>query len=127
MIAIDFTASNGDPRVINSLHYCPPNGMSDYEKAIRAVGEIVSQYDSDGIFPVVGFGARYIDQSTRNHVVSHCLELAPPRTIVGIEQVVQVYKNTLSNITLYGPTNFSQVIRWASTEAGADISQDNLH
>jgi hypothetical protein len=97
MIAIDLTASNGDPVIPSSLHYCPPGGMSggsnvtdmqtlnefahffyrifscfcsltDYEKAMRAVGSVVAAYDSDGVFPVVGFGARFVDPSTGREV-----------------------------------------------------------
>ena len=44
-IAIDFTASNGDPQSPKSLHYinaCQPNL---YATALKAVGEIIQDYD----------------------------------------------------------------------------------
>ena len=59
-VAIDFTASNGDPRQPGTPHYFhPPESKewNDYEKAIFAVGSILAKYDSDQRFPVWGFGA----------------------------------------------------------------------
>lgn len=52
--AIDYTASNGDPRMENSLHYL--GGNNQYEKALYNVGMVVEPYDSDRSFPVFGFG-----------------------------------------------------------------------
>jgi C2 domain/Copine len=49
-IAIDFTGSNGDPRRPGTLHYIHPDGsLNDYEKAITAVGSIISKYDNDQV------------------------------------------------------------------------------
>jgi len=39
VVAIDFTASNGDPHNSDSLHYL--GGTNQYEKAINAVGHIL--------------------------------------------------------------------------------------
>jgi len=38
-VAVDFTASNGDPNHPQSLHYRNPTGDNQYALAIRAVGE----------------------------------------------------------------------------------------
>jgi len=59
-MAIDFTASNGNPTTSSSLHYISPGGMhpNQYELAIQAVGDIIEDYDTDKLFPVLGFGAR---------------------------------------------------------------------
>ncbi|XP_075778033.1 copine-4 isoform X2 [Pelodiscus sinensis] len=57
-VAIDFTASNGDPRNSCSLHYIHPYQPNEYLKALVAVGEICQDYDSDKMFPAFGFGAR---------------------------------------------------------------------
>lgn len=51
MVAIDFTASNGDPRFTNSLHYRNPYQPNEYEKAIQTIGSILAPYDWDGNFP----------------------------------------------------------------------------
>lgn len=44
-VAIDFTASNGDPRNSCSLHYIHPYQPNEYLKALVAVGEICQDYD----------------------------------------------------------------------------------
>jgi len=52
IVAIDFTGSNGDPRVPGTLHYNANGIKNDYEKAILAVGNILSNFDTDKKFPV---------------------------------------------------------------------------
>lgn len=45
-VAIDFTASNGNPATPSSLHYLNPYGTpNQYAAAIMAVGEIIQDYD----------------------------------------------------------------------------------
>jgi hypothetical protein len=51
-IAIDFTASNGDPRAPGSLHYVDQSTPSLYARALRAVGEIVQDYDRLILLPL---------------------------------------------------------------------------
>ena len=66
--AIDLTGSNGDPQDKDSLHYIGNNGTiatSDYQKAIRSIGTIVEKYDSDGKFPVYGFGLAVKNESSK--------------------------------------------------------------
>ncbi|XP_074221833.1 copine-6 isoform X3 [Camelus bactrianus] len=57
-VAIDFTASNGDPRSSQSLHCLSSRQPNHYLQALRAVGGICQDYDSDKRFPAFGFGAR---------------------------------------------------------------------
>ena len=45
-VAIDFTASNGDPRSSQSLHHIDPHQPNMYARALHAVGEIIQDYDS---------------------------------------------------------------------------------
>lgn len=60
-IAIDFTASNGNPQDPKSLHYRNPSGEpNEYLKAIMAVGDIVASYDQTKQFPVPYFTYRRI-------------------------------------------------------------------
>lgn len=44
-MAIDFTASNGDPRNSCSLHYINPFQPNEYLQALVAVGEVCQDYD----------------------------------------------------------------------------------
>uniref|UniRef100_A0A8B9TQJ5 C2 domain-containing protein n=1 Tax=Anas platyrhynchos TaxID=8839 RepID=A0A8B9TQJ5_ANAPL len=57
-VAIDFTASNGNPSQSTSLHYLSPYQLNAYTMALKAVGEIIQDYDSDKMFPALGFGAK---------------------------------------------------------------------
>ena len=60
MCAIDFTGSNGHPDDYQSLHYLKGGTPSQYQNAIRQIGNIVSVYDSDQKFPVWGLLIMYI-------------------------------------------------------------------
>ncbi|OHT09885.1 Copine family protein [Tritrichomonas foetus] len=109
--AIDFTASNRDPRDSRSLHYLSPNGVNQYQSCIRAVGEILCPYDSDQLFPVLGFGAKIAGQ------VQHCFPLTfnPQAPCVqGLPGIMGAYQNALMQVQLSGPTLFAPIIRYSS-------------
>lgn len=117
-VAIDFTASNGDPRNSCSLHYINPYQPNEYLKALIAVGEICQDYDSDKRFSALGFGARI----PPNYEVSHdfAINFNPEDDeCEGIQGVVEAYQNCLPKIQLYGPTNVAPIInRLAKVAAG---------
>ena len=107
--AIDFTASNGDPRNPNSLHF--RGAKSQYEQAITNVGEIIQQYDTDKRFPFYGFGAKVPDMDPER--ISHCFPINGKPwdpEIYTINNVVKTYKETLKTIYLAGPTYFAPVL-----------------
>ena len=110
-VAVDFTASNGHPSDPRSLHHLRP-GFADnqYTTAIRSVGSIIEDYDSDKLFPALGFGARV----PPTHTVSHefFLNLHPSNPYCqGVDGLLQAYFMALQSVQLYGPTNFAPVIR----------------
>lgn len=117
-VAIDFTASNGDPRNSCSLHYINPYQPNEYLKALIAVGEICQDYDSDKRFSALGFGARI----PPNYEVSHdfAINFNPEDDeCEEIQGVVEAYQNCLPKIQLYGPTNVAPIInRLAKVAAG---------
>uniref|UniRef100_A0A8C0FN51 Copine 8 n=1 Tax=Bubo bubo TaxID=30461 RepID=A0A8C0FN51_BUBBB len=51
-------ALTGNPSQPTSLHYMNPYQLNAYGMALKAVGEIIQDYDSDKMFPALGFGAR---------------------------------------------------------------------
>ncbi|XP_042420560.1 protein BONZAI 3-like isoform X1 [Zingiber officinale] len=121
MVAIDFTASNGDPRHTSSLHFIDPSGrLNSYQQAIISVGEVLQFYDSDKHFPAWGFGGRISHGS-----VSHCFNLngSPGESEVsGVEGIMAAYAMALHNVALSGPTLFGPVICKAAEIATQSLS-----
>ncbi|XP_057372380.1 copine-8-like isoform X1 [Daphnia carinata] len=108
-IAIDFTASNGDPNTPSSLHYLG-GGPTLYEQALSAVGEIVEDYDSDKQFPVIGFGARLPPIGRVSHEFH--VNFNPTNPYCDrVPGIIAAYRSCLSLVQLYGPTNFAPCIR----------------
>uniref|UniRef100_A0A4W4ENU0 C2 domain-containing protein n=1 Tax=Electrophorus electricus TaxID=8005 RepID=A0A4W4ENU0_ELEEL len=115
-VAIDFTASNGNPAQPTSLHYMSPYQMNSYAMALKAVGEIIQDYDSDKLFPAYGFGAKFPPDGA----VSHAFPLnsdCENANCVGIEGVLEAYYECLRTVQLYGPTNFAPVINQVAQAA----------
>ncbi|XP_071497871.1 copine-8-like isoform X1 [Diadema antillarum] len=108
-VAIDFTASNGNPGHTNSLHYINPYAPNHYEQAITAVGEIIQDYDSDKLFPVLGFGAKIPPAGQVSHEFPVNFNAQNPFCL-GLTGILQAYKACIAQVQLYGPTNFSPVI-----------------
>ncbi|KAH0849689.1 hypothetical protein HID58_096177 [Brassica napus] len=107
MVAIDFTASNGNPRLPDSLHYVDPSGhLNAYQRAIVELGEVLQFYDSDKRFPAWGFGARPIDGP-----------------VDGIQGILTSYTSALFNVSLAGPTLFGPVINSAAMIASQSLAQ----
>ncbi|KAI2648092.1 Copine-8 [Labeo rohita] len=108
-VAIDFTASNGNPSQPTSLHYMSPYHLNAYALALRAVGEIIQDYDSDKLFPALGFGAKLPPDGRVSHEFP--LNGNPENPYCsGIEGVLEAYYQSLKSVRLYGPTYFSPVI-----------------
>ncbi|XP_037082721.1 copine-8-like, partial [Pollicipes pollicipes] len=114
-IAIDFTASNGEPKSEDSLHSLTRRNAlgairNPYVTALRAVGEIIQDYDSDKQFPVLGFGARLPPDGRVSHEFYVNLNADSP-FCHGVQGVVDAYERCLPQVQLFGPTNFAPVIR----------------
>eukprot|EP00050_Salpingoeca_kvevrii_P003994 m.239775 g.239775 ORF g.239775 m.239775 type:complete len:577 (+) comp10921_c0_seq11:2196-3926(+) len=116
VVAVDFTASNGNPIEPNSLHYQGPT-PNQYVQALSAVGRIIQDYDTDKLFPGIGFGAKLGDQ------LSHAFPLnglADDRCY-RVEGLLAAYQQCISRVTLWGPTHFAPVIEHASRMAAGVI------
>ncbi|XP_068085435.1 copine-8-like [Anabrus simplex] len=108
-IGIDFTASNGDPSSPESLHYFGSMVPNQYEQALSAVGEIIEDYDSDKLFPVLGFGARLPPDGRISH--EFYVNMNPENPYCnGVTGVLEAYKKCIRQIQMHGPTNFSPII-----------------
>ncbi|KAK0064073.1 copine-8 [Biomphalaria pfeifferi] len=122
--AVDFTASNGDPKSPTSLHYMNPFRPNPYATAIQAVGNIIQDYDSAKMFPALGFGARLPPDGIISH--EFALNGNPQNPYCsGVAGVLEAYHRTLYSVQLYGPTNFAPCINHvARFAAGARNGQD---
>ncbi|XP_023681482.1 copine-4 isoform X2 [Paramormyrops kingsleyae] len=119
-VAIDFTASNGDPRNSCSLHYIHPYQPNEYLKALVAVGEICQDYDSDKMFPAFGFGARIPPDFKVSHDFAVNFNEENPEC-AGIQGVVEAYQSCLPKIQLYGPTNIAPIIQKVACSASQEM------
>lgn len=124
MVAVDFTASNGDPRRPDSLHcISSPGQFNAYQKAIMEVGEVIQFYDSNRRFPAWGFGGR-----TDDGTISHCFNLdgnSGASEVEGVEGIMAAYARSLHNVTLAGPTLFGPVINMAAQIAARSLSRNS--
>eukprot|EP01031_Cornospumella_fuschlensis_P028727 gene28727-34679_t len=111
-VAIDFTASNGDPDQRGTLHYLDPSGheQNQYEQCMSCIGSVLQQYDTDKRFQVYGFGARPRGEDNDFLPVNHCLPLSPAGGAVGIDGVLGAYRTRLPDIMLSGPTLFGPIL-----------------
>ena len=129
MVAIDYTASNGDPRQLDSLHYVDPTGNSTnhYIHAITSVGRVLEGYDSDKLFPVYGFGGSspYDPQGQVNHCFALNGNEQNPE-VQGVQGILEAYFHSIQIIQLSGPTIFTQIIAQASSIAASEC-QDQGH
>ncbi|XP_061920583.1 copine-8 isoform X1 [Entelurus aequoreus] len=117
-VAIDFTASNGNPAQPTSLHYMSPYQLNAYAMALKAVGEIIQDYDSDKMFPALGFGAKLPPDGRISH--EFALNGNPQNPYcAGIEGVMEAYYQSLKSVQLYGPTNFSPVVNHVARYAAS--------
>lgn len=91
-VAIDFTASNGDPSSKASLHHIDPAGHHNiYQQAIHAVCSVLEPYDSDHMYPVYGFGAKVKEENGEYGKVQHCFPVyAGGLEVKGIDGIMQV-------------------------------------
>ncbi|XP_034446615.1 copine-8 isoform X1 [Hippoglossus hippoglossus] len=117
-VAIDFTASNGNPSQSTSLHYMNPYQMNAYAMALKAVGEIIQDYDSDKMFPALGFGAKLPPDGRVSHEFPLNGNIENPYCN-GMEGILDAYHQSLKTVQLYGPTNFAPVVNHVASYAAA--------
>ena len=106
-VAVDFTGSNGLPNDSRSLHFIGGNIPNQYERAINFCGSIVAYYDYDQLFPCFGFGAKINGQSAQ----LFNLNFQQNPNVHLIPGIIDAYHFAITNVQLWGPTNFSPIIR----------------
>lgn len=117
-VGVDFTGSNGDPKSPNSLHYINPYQPNEYMQAIQAVGAVCQDYDTDKMFPALGFGAKIPPNMEVSHEFAINFNHQNPYC-AGIQGIVQAYQNCVPQIHLWGPTNTAPIIYHVARFAAA--------
>uniref|UniRef100_A0A9J7ZTV8 Copine Vb n=2 Tax=Cyprinus carpio TaxID=7962 RepID=A0A9J7ZTV8_CYPCA len=112
------TVSGGNPSQSTSLHYMNPYQMNAYALALKAVGEIIQDYDSDKMFPALGFGAKLPPDGRVSHEFPLNGNIENPYCN-GIEGILEAYHQSLKTVQLYGPTNFAPVVNHVARYAAA--------
>lgn len=128
IVGIDFTSSNGFPNEPRSLHYLDRSGDSfnQYQQCIKSVGEILCPYDTDQLFPVLGFGAKIGNQSLTQHCFPLTFDPQKP-CVTGLDGILEVYQNALSQVRLSGPTLFAPLIRYANQLAVHSFQENRTY
>ncbi|KAH9503474.1 Copine-3 [Bulinus truncatus] len=117
-VGIDFTASNGNPSQSSSLHYINPYAPNEYMAAIKAVGDVCQDYDTDKLFPALGFGAIIPPATQVSHEFAINFNAQNPYC-AGIDGVLAAYTNCIQYVQLYGPTIVSPIINHVARFAQA--------
>ena len=116
IVGIDFTGSNGDPRKPGTLHHIDDYSLNDYEKSITSILGILSKFDSDKKYPVLGFGAKY------GGVVRHCFQCGPTEEAVGLEGVLAAYRSVFqTGLIMSSPTDVTEVVQTAAARAKSSL------
>lgn len=118
-VAIDFTGSNGVPTSPQSLHYMG-NQPNQYQQVIKAIWDIVENYDSDKKIPAFGFGAKPHFPNINQNTANHCFPLSDNYKnpeIQGFGNLMNVYAQALQNMEFAGPTYFAPILEQAFNAA----------
>ena len=133
--AVDYTGSNLEHAYGNSpaidLHHIfyNTNSPSQYQLAIRKIGNILQYYDSDQLYPLWGFGlwGPFTDnpqRRTTKHGFNVNTEMLgfDKEEVGGIYGLENLYAGSLAELRkktfqLSGPTYFSQILGNAYTQA----------
>lgn len=117
IVGIDFTASNGDPDVVDSLHALKFDGtLNEYQKAIQSVCSILLDYDYDKRVLMYGFGGKPAFPHYKSSGVQHCFPLNGDVNnpwVFGLDGIMNTYSYALNNVILSGPTLFAPILHEA--------------
>uniref|UniRef100_A0A7N6BBR5 C2 domain-containing protein n=1 Tax=Anabas testudineus TaxID=64144 RepID=A0A7N6BBR5_ANATE len=115
-VAIDFTASNGDPRNSCSLHYIHPYQPNEYLKALVAIKQ--TSCVSPPPPPPPNPPPPPPIQVSHDFAVNFNEENPE---CAGIQGVVEAYQACLPKLQLYGPTNIAPIIQKVAKTASQEV------
>lgn len=113
VVAIDMSSTNGDPQDPRSLQYNARQSPNEYVRALREVGSVLAEYDTDKKFPAYGFSA-CLPPSFDS--MSYCFALSGLGSrpdCEGIDGVVDAYYAALDNVAPHAPCMLNHVMQYA--------------
>jgi len=109
MVAIDFSSSGGVSRETQ---------REEYEKAIVAIGDIVTRYDTDKMYPVWGFGKEF------EGVVRHLFQVGRSDKVSGLSGILEAYESTFDiGESVSEPVVLTQVMQKAAKCAVSNLQE----
>lgn len=128
MIAIDFTASNGDIGEASSLHNTDDLMNNEYVEAINIMGGMLLHHCRDDKIPLFGFGAK-IKHSACPDRVHHCFPLngdIENSEVKGIQGVIGAYRDVVHLLHFAGPSVFTPILSQAiKSSKNIILTQEN--
>eukprot|EP01116_Phalansterium_solitarium_P018410 TRINITY_DN4860_c0_g1_i1.p1 TRINITY_DN4860_c0_g1~~TRINITY_DN4860_c0_g1_i1.p1 ORF type:complete len:1029 (+),score=404.91 TRINITY_DN4860_c0_g1_i1:138-3224(+) len=111
-LAIDFTATNKDPRNPASLHNFvgkKPGTGNEYATVMRTLLDVLQPYDPQHFIPTYGFGGKKLgaDEPSEIFAVNGTDEYPECE---GLEDVMGAYRDCVTTIKLADGTNFGPII-----------------
>mmetsp|Transcript_12909 Transcript_12909/g.17335 ORF Transcript_12909/g.17335 Transcript_12909/m.17335 type:complete len:597 (+) Transcript_12909:343-2133(+) len=112
-VAIDFSASNGDPRQMGNLHYASSWGddKNEYERALHDVGSVLAKHDTEQRHPFWGFSGKFQGQ------IRQSFQCGPNAEVQGIDGIQSAYRSMFtsrSGMSMSEPTTITDVIKTAA-------------
>jgi len=121
-IAIDFTSSNGDPRIPGSLHDRNPTSFNDYEESMVSIASAIAPYTKDTLLDTTlwGFGCRSEGE------VRHLFQCGSHAKYQGVFGILEGYREVLDGeLNMSGPTCYDEVLEAAAFYAYRNRQQGN--
>uniref|UniRef100_A0A914WKY8 Copine-3 n=1 Tax=Plectus sambesii TaxID=2011161 RepID=A0A914WKY8_9BILA len=124
-VAIDFSHSRNSRDEVVNPHRLRPRD-NEYYMALKAVGEIVQDYDSDKMFPALACGAKIPPHMHESHDFS--LNFQHDSQCRGVEGLLEAYQKAADVVEPASTARFSNIITQvsktahfsASSKAGVD-------
>ncbi|XP_021949427.1 copine-9 [Folsomia candida] len=109
-VVIDFSSHNKSLKSPTSYHYIDGEQENRYVAAIKAVGDVLQDYDADKRFPAFAFGAK----PTKDEMINQYFPLnynSDNPACEGVDGILAAYHEALKKVTISTPAIFSESIK----------------
>uniref|UniRef100_A0A914UZ32 C2 domain-containing protein n=1 Tax=Plectus sambesii TaxID=2011161 RepID=A0A914UZ32_9BILA len=121
-VAVDYSQP---PKLRDNPHNLLTGCENDFQSALRAVGQIIQEYDSDKLFPALGYGARIPPNFHEAH--DFFLNFQNDPKCEGVPGLLDAYKKAVGIVRPASSACFSHVIFHVAKFAEATMDGDHYH